>query len=73
MEIFKIIGALGLIFISLGVLTKRRETQDVLYILGGISLGVYSLSIKEGIFIILQTIFTLAAIYDLIKLKVSKK
>jgi|TARA_Y100000310_G_scaffold345858_1_gene471600 lipid-A-disaccharide synthase-like uncharacterized protein len=66
-DIFKLVGALGLIFISLGVLTKKRKLQDVFYILGGICLEVYSLYIGDLVFIILQVIFILAAVYDLVK------
>tara|TARA_Y100000034_G_scaffold118598_1_gene159416 strand:- start:2568 stop:2792 length:225 start_codon:yes stop_codon:yes gene_type:complete len=68
-EPFKIIGALGIILIAIGILNKKRKTQDIYYILGGICLGVYSIYIREWIFIILQAIFTLAAVYDLIKIK----
>ena len=68
-EPFKIIGALGIILIAIGILNKKRKTQDIYYILGGICLGVYSIYIREWIFIILQAIFTFAAVYDLIKIK----
>jgi lipid-A-disaccharide synthase-like uncharacterized protein len=69
---FKIIGALGLILISIGILTKQRKKQDTLYIIGGICLEIYSIHLKDAIFITLQIVFTLAAIYDLIKLQPSK-
>ncbi len=69
---FKIIGALGLILISVGILTKQRKRQDILYILGGVCLEVYSIHLRDIIFIILQIVFTLAAIYDLIKQSSSK-
>ena len=64
---FKLIGALGLVLISVGIVTKERKRQDILYIVGGICLEVYSIHLRDIIFIILQIIFTLAAIYDLIK------
>lgn len=66
-NIFKIIGALGIILISVGIINKKRKKQDVYYLLGGISLFVYSIYIRDFIFIILQLIFTFTAIYDLIK------
>lgn len=69
---FKVIGALGLILISIGILTKQRRKQDSLYIIGGILLEIYSLHLKDAIFITLQIVFTLAAIYDFTKLKSSK-
>ena len=65
--IFKIIGALGIILISLGILNKKRKKQDIFYILGGLCLEIYSISLKDVIFIVLQIIFTGAAIYDLVK------
>jgi hypothetical protein len=72
MDIFKIIGAAGLLLISIGIITKKRKTQDVLYIIGGLCLEAYSIYLGDVIFIILQIIFTLAAIYDLIKVQLKK-
>jgi len=72
MDIFKIIGAIGLILISTGIITKKRKTQDFLYIIGGICLGIYSFNLNDYIFITLQIIFTIAAIYDLLKIKKAK-
>ncbi|MBU2562538.1 MAG: hypothetical protein KKF68_02670 [Nanoarchaeota archaeon] len=68
-DYFVIIGALGLILISLGILTRKRKKQDKFYIVGGIGLLIYSVSLINFIFIILQTIFILSASYDLIKQK----
>jgi lipid-A-disaccharide synthase-like uncharacterized protein len=64
---FKAIGALGLILISVGILTKARQKQNILYIFGGICLEIYSIYLNDAIFIILQVVFTLAAAYDLLK------
>ena len=69
MDPFKVIGALGIILISLGIITKKRKHQDLLYILGGLCLEIYSIAIKDIIFIVLQIIFILAASYDLMKMK----
>ena len=71
--LFKIIGALGIILISIGITTKKRKIQDIYFILGGICLEAYSIYIGDLIFIILQIIFTLAAIYDFIKIHFFKK
>lgn len=65
MNIFKLIGAFGLLLISIGIITKERKRQDILYIIGGVCLEIYSIYLGDIIFIILQIIFTLAAIYDL--------
>ena len=72
-DIFKLIGALGLILISIGIITKKRSKQDILYIIGGICLEIYSIYLGDYIFIILQIIFTLSAVYDLVKIYTSKK
>lgn len=66
---FKLIGAFGLLLISAGIIIKNRKKQDILYIVGGICLEIYSIYIGDLIFIILQLIFTIAAIYDLLKIK----
>ncbi|MEK6926596.1 MAG: hypothetical protein AABW50_04935 [Nanoarchaeota archaeon] len=68
-NIFKIIGALGLFLILIGIIKKNRKKQDYFYITGGILLLVYSIYIKDIIFVILQSVFTIAAVYDLKKRK----
>ena len=67
--VFKIIGALGLILISFGIINKNRANQDWLYILGGVCLEAYSIYLQDPIFIILQIVFTIAAVYDLIQVR----
>ena len=69
---FKLIGALGLLLISVGIITKDRKKQDMLYIIGGVCLELYSIYLQDLIFIVLQIIFTLAAIYDLYKIQSQK-
>jgi len=68
--IFKIIGALGLICIIIGILlkSKNRKLRDIIYIFGGLFLTIYSIYIKDTIFITLQVIFLIVAVYDLIKI-----
>lgn len=68
-SLFKTIGALGIILISIGIINKKRKVQDIFYILGGICLEIYSIWLGDSIFIILQIIFTLAAVYDFIKIQ----
>ena len=70
---FKIIGALGLILITIGVLTKKEKLQNIYFIVGGLLLETYSIYLKDPIFIILQIIFVLAATYELIKLQFFNK
>lgn len=64
--IFKLIGILGLVAVTDGVITASRQVQDVFYIFGGLCLLAYSLSIHDAVFSILQIIFTLAAVFDLL-------
>lgn len=71
MDIYKIIGIVGLLLISIGVLTQKKN-EDLWYIFGGIFLLVYSVYIEDYIFIVLQIVFTLSAIYHFTKLKLKK-
>ncbi|MCD4760124.1 hypothetical protein K8R33_04525 [archaeon] len=74
-DIILILGGIGLILIILGVIVKRRgfketrRNQDLYYIFGGIFLLIYSISIKNYIFIVLQLLFILAALWDYKKRK----
>ncbi|MBU0761642.1 MAG: hypothetical protein KKD39_01340 [Candidatus Altiarchaeota archaeon] len=65
----KLVGVAGLLVVSVGVLTKERKKQNILYIIGGLLLELYSILLKDPIFIVLQLVFTLSAAYDLIKNK----
>ncbi|MCK5603308.1 hypothetical protein KAR91_15600, partial [Candidatus Pacearchaeota archaeon] len=67
--IFKILGAIGLLFITMGVLVKDRAKQNIFFIFGGLLLLSYSAWLQDPIFIPLQIIFTIAAIYELYCLK----
>ena len=62
-----IFGIIGLLLISIGVILKNRKYQNIIYIIGGLSLLLYSYSIKSLIFIILQIVFIISAIYSIIK------
>ncbi|MCA9487867.1 MAG: hypothetical protein KC516_02805 [Nanoarchaeota archaeon] len=68
------IGIIGLILIILGNLTIYRQKRIrkkytyPLLIAGGIFLTIYSILIEDLIFVILQIIFILTAIYGLIKI-----
>lgn len=67
MDFFQLVGAAGIIFISIGILIKKRKKQDYFYILGGLCLEAYSIHLGDIIFIILQIIFTLTAVFDYFK------
>lgn len=78
MIIYKLIGVIGLISIIIGTLMisiKKRIKRKHIYpflLIGGICLAIYSLYIKDLIFIILQIAYILIVIYDIVKLKFSK-
>lgn len=71
---FRIIAIVGLIAIILGTYliagkgTVRRRFTYPLLIIGGVCLEVYSIYIQDMIFIILQGVFILNAIWGLIRL-----
>ena len=73
-NLIQIIAIIGLICIIAGNITIyrekniRRKYTYPLLIVGGILLEIYSLYLKDDIFIILQGVFILAAIYGLIKI-----
>jgi len=72
-DVYQILGAIGLILVSYGVIVKDRRKQDIFFIIGGIFLTLYSLSIKSYIFITLQIVFIFAAIYSIRHIKKKRK
>ena len=65
--LFKVIGIIGLIAIIVGIIVKSRQQRNIIYIIGGIALTIYSIAIGDLIFVALQVIFTGAAIFDLVR------
>lgn len=63
-----ILGIIGLIIISIAIWIKNEKRQDNLFIIGGLFLLAYSVSIKNVIFSVLQFVFIVSAIFELIKL-----
>lgn len=61
-------GIIGLISISIAVWIKIEKWQNILFIVGGIFLLLYSIYIQNIIFIILQIIFIISTLVELIKL-----
>ncbi len=62
--LFKIIGAIGLMFVSAGMLVKNRQTRDVLCAIGAMGLLAYSVFLKDIIFIVLQSMYILITLID---------
>lgn len=66
MDIFKLIGVVGLLIISVGIIVRNEKTQNILFIFGSLGLEAYSIYIRDTIFIILQIIFILTAAIELV-------
>jgi len=64
MNIYQVLGATGLLVISTAILVKNEKTQNLLFIAGGILLEVYSIYRNDVIFMVLQIVFIIAAVYD---------
>lgn len=69
--IFTALGAVGLLCITIGVLIGSTQKRNLLFVVGGIGLLFYSLSLKDPVFIPLQTIFILASLYEIYTVKKS--
>lgn len=67
--LFKLLGVLGLLLITAGILIRNRKHEDILYFLGGLCLLAYSISIRDWIFITLQVVFIAAALYDYLRMR----
>ncbi|MEX0920414.1 MAG: hypothetical protein WDZ69_02420 [Candidatus Pacearchaeota archaeon] len=76
--VFQIIGALGLISIIIGtfLISKgKKAKRNIIYpflLIGGILLAIYSIYIKDMIFITLQLFYILIIIYNITKNEVKK-
>lgn len=62
-------GAIGLVVVSVAIWIRNEKRQDVLFIVGGLFLLVYSIGIKSIIFSALQVVFVVSALAELVKLK----
>jgi len=69
MNIYKIIGIIGLVLICTAMIVKNRKTRDKLSFFGGIGLLAYSIYLQDIIFIILQSVYIIVVSWDFIKEK----
>jgi len=63
-----IFGIIGLLAISFAIWLKNERRQDILFVIGGASLLVYSISIGDIIFIVLQIVFIVSALVEILRL-----
>lgn len=59
------LGAIGLLLITVGVLKRNEKKQDLLFILGSTGLLIYSIYLRDPIFIPLQIIFIVVTAWEL--------
>jgi lipid-A-disaccharide synthase-like uncharacterized protein len=69
MDIFKIIGIIGLVLISIAMIVRKRTLRDTLSFFGGIGLLIYSIYLEDLIFIILQSVYVIVVSWDFLKEK----
>ncbi len=62
-----IFGIIGLVLIIVAIFIEDNRKQAKVEFVGGIALLVYSISIHNVIFIILQACYILAAGYEILK------
>lgn len=72
LNIYDIFGIIGVIFIVTGILLRKRKEEHMMFILGGLFLCVYSISLNSYIFMILQIIVVISASYELLKFDMKK-
>lgn len=65
MDFPRLIGVIGLLVISAGVLQRSAKVRNILFAVGAVFLFAYSVSIEDTIFAILQLVFAGTAMYDL--------
>lgn len=67
-----IFGIIGLVLIAAGVWVRDEKNQDRVFILGGLFLLVYSWHIGDTIFIVLQIVFVVSVLFELVKIRKKK-
>ncbi len=70
---FTLFGIIGLLIISFSIWLRNEYKQDILFVVGGVSLLIYSISIGDIIFIILQIVFIASALVEFFRLHGQKK
>ena len=63
--LYRMFGIAGLVCIIGALLVHERKIRDILSIVGGVLLFIYSVLLGDLIFTALQALFTLVAAYDL--------
>jgi lipid-A-disaccharide synthase-like uncharacterized protein len=61
---YKLFGIVGLILICIAMVVKSRKKRDTLSFFGGIGLLIYSIYLKDVIFVILQSVYIVVVSVD---------
>ncbi len=69
----KACGIIGLVIITRAIYIRKQKRQDEMFAVGGVLLLMYSLYLRDAIFIVLQTVFIGSALYEIYCLKYLKK
>ncbi len=64
-----IFGIIGLLIFSYAIWVRGEFKKDELLIVGGICLLIYSISINNVLFIILQSVYLLSVLARLMKIR----
>lgn len=64
MDTYKIIGIIGLILICTAMVVRKRTLRDKLSLFGGVGLLIYSIYLKDVIFVILQAVYIIVVSVD---------
>lgn len=62
--LFKILGVIGLLFVTKGVFIRGHRHQSAVFALGGIFLLAYSLYLRDAVFSVLQVVFIVSSWYE---------
>lgn len=68
----RILAAVGLVLISYAVLVKKARLRNELFVIGGLCLLIYSIHLRDPIFIPLQIVFIGSSLYEIYLLKKQK-
>jgi lipid-A-disaccharide synthase-like uncharacterized protein len=61
---YKLCGIIGLLLVTKAIFIRGHRHQSIVFAAGGLFLLVYSVSLGDTVFIVLQSIFILSSAYE---------
>ena len=61
---YKLFGIIGLLLVTKAIFIRGHRHQSMVFAAGGLFLLVYSASLGDTVFILLQTIFIISSVYE---------